>query len=150
MPTLAVILTSLITNTIAAKATSAQVCPNGPVVNIIAYEFPFCFAGKGLLENLFLSRPADTKLAAVRDPESKSYSSECADVNATKGVAHSFFYTADGSDVDFCELVAYDQKACEGVPTSHPLSVGFSECFSSPKKFVKPLIASAQVVCKRS
>ena len=150
MQALAVILTSLITNTIAAEVTSAQVCPNGPVVNIIAYEFPFCLAGKGLLENLFLSRPASTKLAAVRDAGSKSYNSECADVNATKGVAHSFFYTADGSDREVCELVAYDQKACKGVPTSHPLSVGFSECLSSPRKFVKPLIASAQVVCTNS
>jgi hypothetical protein len=147
MNVLAVALTSFTINTIAAEVISAQVCPNGVIVNIIAYEFPFCLASQGLLEHLFLSRPSDTKLAAVRDAESKSYGSECADVNATKGVAHSFYYTADGSDGAVCELVTYDQKACEGVPTSHPLSVGFSECFSSPKKFVKPLIASAKVVC---
>jgi hypothetical protein len=99
------------------------------------------------LENLFLSRPSDTKLAAVRDAGSKSYGSECTDVNATKGVAHSFFYTVDGSDDELCKLITYDRKACKGVATSHSLSVGFSECFSSPKKFVKPLIASAKIVC---
>ncbi|KAM0703684.1 hypothetical protein Q7P35_009623 [Cladosporium inversicolor] len=142
---LAVGLTSLITNTIAAEATSAQVCPNGIVVNIIAYEFPFCLAGQGLLENLFLSRPTDTKLSAIQDPGSKWYGSECADVNSTKGVAHSFFYTTDGNYGEFCELVTYDQKACKGVPTTQYLNVGFSECFSSPKKFVKPLIASAKI-----
>jgi len=147
MQALAVVFTSFAISTNAVEVTSAQVCPNGPIVNIIAYEFPFCLAGKGLLENLFLSRPNNTKLAAVRDAGSTSYSSECADVDATTGVAHSFFYIADGSDGDICELVAYDQKACGGVPMSHPLSVGFSECFSSPKKFVKPLIASARIQC---
>ena len=96
-----------------------------------------------------MSRPNDTKLTALRDPGSTSYGSECADVNATKGVAHSFFYTADGSDGEFCKLVTYDQKACKGVPTSYSLSVGFSECFSSPKKFVKPLVASAKIVCTK-
>jgi hypothetical protein len=29
------------------------------------------------------------------------------------------------------------------------LGVGFSECFSDPKKFVKPLVASAKVVCTK-
>ena len=106
------VIASLITNTLADGTTSAQVCPNGPIVNIIAYEFPFCLAGKGLIEYLFVSRPSNTKLAAIRDTESKSYGSECADVNATKGVAHSFFFTADGSYDEFCELVTYDQKAC--------------------------------------
>ncbi|GAB7323859.1 hypothetical protein MBLNU13_g07295t2 [Cladosporium sp. NU13] len=149
MSALAVGLSPLITNTIAAEATIAQVCPNGLVVNVIAYEFPFCLAGQGLLENLFLSRPSDTKLAAVRDAGSTSYGSECADVNATKGVAHSFYYTTDGSGGEFCQLITYDQKACKGVPTTHPLSVGFSECFSSPKKFVKPLVASAKIVCNK-
>jgi len=70
-------------------------------------------------------------------------------VNATKGVAHSFYYTADGSDGQFCQLVTYDEKACKGVATSRPLSVGFSECFSSPRKFVKPLVASAKIVCNK-
>ena len=96
-----------------------------------------------------MSRPNDTKLAAVRDAGSTSYGSECVDVNATKGVAHSFYYTAAASDGEFCRLVSYDQNACKGVSTSHPLNVGFSECFSSPKKFVKPLVASAKIVCSK-
>jgi hypothetical protein len=147
LQTLAVLIASLITSTIATPSPSAQVCPNGLVVNLIAYEFPYCLASQGILEHAFLSRPRNTKLVAVRDAGSKSYGSECADVNATKGVVHSFFFTADGSDGGSCELITYDQKACKGVATSRSLDVGFSECFSDPKKFVKPLVASAKVVC---
>ena len=142
---LAIALISLTTT--AASATSAQVCPNGFIVNIIAYEFPFCLAGKGPLENLFLSRPSDTRIPVLQPPGAKTYGSGCVDVNATKGVSHSFFYTADGSGGAFCQLVTYDQKACEGVATAYPLGVRFSECFSDPERFVKPLVASAKVVC---
>jgi hypothetical protein len=143
-----VLIASLLTTTFATSP-SAQVCPNGLVVNLIAYEFPFCLASQGLLEHAFLSRPSNTKLVAVHESGSKSYGSDCADINATKGVAHSFFFTADGSDGGNCELITYDQKACKGVPTSRSLEVGFSECFSDAKKFVKPLVASAKVVCTK-
>jgi hypothetical protein len=109
-----VLIASIITSTFATSSPSAQVCPNGIVVNLIAYEFPYCLATQGILEHAFLSRPSNTKLVAVRDAGSKSYGSECADINATKGVAHSFFFTADGSDGGSCELITYDQFRLQG------------------------------------
>lgn len=115
-------------------------------VNLIAYEFPFCLAGKGLLENLFLSRPTDTKFV-VNHSDASGTTAGCKAIDATKGVVHSFFYTADGSGGEGCKLLTYGEKECAGEATEYDLRVGFSECFSDPKKFVKPLVASAKVQC---
>lgn len=129
--------------------TPAEVCTDGVFVNLIAYEFPFCLAGKGVLENLFLSRPTDTKLAVKNTSGSSTYESECVEVKATKGVVHSYFYTADGGDTGSCELVAFDKKGCEGKETAHPLSTGFSRCFTEASKFVLPIVSSAKIQCSR-
>lgn len=151
-PVLAILASSIITTATAADTTStapsAQTCPQSLIVNLIAYEFPFCLAGKGLLENLFLSRPTDTKLIVNHsDASNPSGGSGCTAINATKGVVHSFFYTADGGGGQSCKLLTYGEKGCEGTPTEYDLGVGFSECFSDKKKFVKPLVASAEVRC---
>ena len=125
-----------------------EVCPsnNNIIVNIIAYEFPFCLAGKGLLENLFLSRPTDTKLTSA-------HANECTDVNASKGVPHSYFYTTDttgnGADSDRCTLVTFDEEGCMGGRTEHSLRVVFSECFTKGEKLVKPIVKSARIECMK-
>ena len=143
LPTILAILAT--TTATAATNTPPPTCPQNLIVNLIAYEFPFCLAGKGLLENLFLSRPTDTKF--VVNHSNPSSSTGCKAINATKGVVHSFFYTADGSGGEGCKLLTYGEKECKGKATEYDLSVGFSECFSDPKKFVKPLVASAEVRC---
>lgn len=61
---------------------------------------------------------------------------------------HSFFYTADG-DLKGCELRTWEGEKCDGEVTVRKLDAqkGFSECFTSPKRFVKPLLRSGRVVC---
>ncbi|KAM0719445.1 hypothetical protein Q7P37_005350 [Cladosporium fusiforme] len=154
MIAIATFLSLLATATCATAASQsapppAQIPNQDPVlVNIIAYEFPFCLASQSeLLQNLFVSRPTDTKLVTSSSGSGQKSESECRDVNASKGVPHSFFYTADGA-VEGCELWTFEEESCGGEKTVRELGgVGFSECFSRPEKFVKPLLKSAKVVC---
>lgn len=150
------ILALLTTSITTATATSAPPPTTPPakipsqdhvLVNLIAYEFPYCLASQSnLLQNLFVSRPTDTKLVATSSSSSgQKTSSECEEIHASKGVPHSFFYTADGA-VEGCELRTFEQVGCEGEVTVRALE-GFSTCFTKPEKYVKPLLKSAMVVC---
>lgn len=141
-------LAALAATAASSPTSNTELCPsnNNIIVNIIAYEFPFCLAGKGLLENLFLSHPTDTKLNSAQ-------ANECKDVNASKGVPHSYFYTADttgdGDNWEHCELVTFDEEGCKGGRTEHDLRVGFSECFTKGEKLVKPIVKSARIECTK-
>lgn len=148
---LTTILSLLPTATSATPAPApATIPPQNPiVVNLIAYEFPYCLSStSSLLQNLFLSLPTDTKLVTSHSSNKpQDSSSECKDVNASKGVPHSFFFTADG-DLEGCELRTWEEVGCKGEGEGRRLDgKGFSECFTRPERFVKPLLRSARVVC---
>ncbi|KAI3482828.1 hypothetical protein L1887_54424 [Cichorium endivia] len=128
--------------------TPAEVCTDGVLVNLIAYEFPFCLSGKGLLENLFLSRPTDTKLAAKNTSGSSTYESECVEVKATKG--RGAFHTSIRLTAAMRDLVSWWRSIRRDARERRrriPLSTGFSRCFTKASKFVLPIVSSAKIQC---
>jgi hypothetical protein len=152
------------TNSERAKVTTTT------TLTLTAYEFPLCLASDSdLLQNFFVSRPTHTNLTLTLPPSFSAPNGECAPINASKGIPHSFYYTVydndnhDGSKNDSerssgfgpCELVTFEEEGCEGESTAYSLRVegegeeesGQSECFSRPDRFVKALLRSARFEC---